>query len=82
MRKNFQLTVGELKELMEACRPVPYIIIGGIAPRSPQENANNAWKRLSARHGFIWDSVRPIPGKGQDCFSAECAVEPVEQPVG
>ena len=81
MRKEFQLTADELKQLLDACRPVPYMVFGGMAPRSPQENANDAWKRLAEQHGFVWDTVRPIAGKGQECFTAECAAELVESPA-
>lgn len=81
MRKEFQLTADELNGLLDACRPVPYMVFGGMPPRSPQENANDAWKRLAAQHGFVWDTVRPIAGKGQEWFTAECVAEPVESPV-
>jgi len=81
VRKEFQLTADELKRLLDACRPVPYMVFGGMVPRSPQENANDAWKRLAAQKGFVWDTVRPIAGKWPECFTAECAAEPVELPV-
>ena len=34
-RKEYEMTEAQLAKLLEACRPVPYIIVGGIPPRSP-----------------------------------------------
>ena len=71
MRKEFELTDEELKELLDASKPVPYMIIGGVIPRSPQENANDAWQRLGAKRGFRFLTVKPIAGKGMKFFTAE-----------
>lgn len=71
MVKEFKLTDEELKNLKDACKPVPYMIIGGCPPPSAQENANDAWKRLGNKYGFIWDTVRPIAGKDVSYFNAE-----------
>lgn len=60
--KEYEMTEPELAELQEACRPVPYLIIGGMEPPSPQDNANAAWKNLARKYGFVWDTVKPIPG--------------------
>jgi len=68
---NYEITEKELKGLLDACKPVPYMIIGGIAPKSPQENANRAWQKLAKKYGFKWDTVHPIQGKGQRFFTAE-----------
>ena len=46
-----------------------YMIIGGRAPISRQENANNAWKRLGNKIGFDHMAVRPN-GKGDRFFTA------------
>jgi len=69
-RVNYEMTEEDLKEILEACRPVPCIAIGGVAPSSPQENANRAWGRLGKKMGFESDTVRPIEGKDQRFFSA------------
>ena len=71
MTKEFILSDEDYAMLMSACKPVPYMIIGGVEPRSPQENANNAWMRLGEKYGFIWDSVRPVSGKSDRCITAE-----------
>lgn len=69
--KTYEMTQEDLDQILEACKPVPYIIIGGIPPRSPQENANTAWAELGRRMGFKHMTVRPIPGKEQRFFTAE-----------
>lgn len=74
MRKEFMMTKEQLDKLLDACKPVPYMVVGGIAPRSSQENANAAWARLGEEMGFEPMSVRPVSGKGMEVFTAE-AVE-------
>lgn len=69
--KRYTMTDEQLETLLDACKPVPYMIIGGHAPRSPQENANDAWKRLGDELGFDWETVRPVPGESQKVFEAE-----------
>lgn len=73
MRIKYTITDGQLKTLMDACRPVAYICIGGREPASPQENANNAWKRLGEEVGFKWDTVEPS-GSDPKMFTAEMLV--------
>lgn len=69
-RTNFTMTEEQEKRLLDAMKPVPYIFIGGLAPRSQQENANDAWRTLADELGFEWNTVEPVPGKGQRVFSA------------
>lgn len=68
--KDFEMTEADLQTLLEAMKPVPYIIVGGIAPRSRQESANDAWTALGKKMGFKPMTVRPN-GKGDRFFSAE-----------
>lgn len=68
-RKEYEMTPEDLNTLMEAMKPVPYIIIGGISPRSRQECANAAWAALGDKMGFQSMSVRPN-GKGDRFFTA------------
>lgn len=70
MRKNFEMTQGQLDKLLDACKPVPYMVIGGVHPRSPQENANDAWQALGKEMGFDHMTVKPT-GQGDRFFSAE-----------
>lgn len=69
-RQEYELTDEQLEALLEACRPVPYMVIGGIPPRSPQENANAAWQALGTEMGFDWSTVEPVPGKTENFFTA------------
>ena len=57
-------------ELMDACKPVRYMIADGTAPSSPQENANRAWKRLGEEMGFEYMTVTPLLDKGDRFFLA------------
>lgn len=68
-RMRFEMSAEQHERLLDACRPTPYIIVGGMAPRSPQENANAAWRSLSAEMGFDFRTVRPDP-EGTRFFSA------------
>lgn len=71
MRKEFVMSDEDLKKLYEASKPVPYILIGGIAPKSPQEYANMVWRELGKKMGFDYLTVKPVPGKGDKHFTAE-----------
>ena len=70
-RKEFCLNEDQFNRLMEACRPTPYMIIGGVMPRSPQENANEAWAVLGKELGFEPMSAQPVYGKDAHHFTAE-----------
>lgn len=77
MRREYEMTEEQLTQLLDACKPVPYMVMGGVEPSSPQENANSAWAALGREMGFDGMSVKPVSGKGQRFFTAE-AVEAVE----
>lgn len=68
-RTNYEMTEVELKELLDACKPTPCIMIGGSTGPSPQENANRAWELLGKKKGFDHMTVQAV-GKGQRFFSA------------
>jgi hypothetical protein len=70
MRREFEMTEDDLKELLEASKPVPYMVFGGVEPQSPRENAHAVWRVLGDRIGFAWKTVKPSAG-GQRFFSAE-----------
>ncbi len=71
MRREFEMTQKQLDEILEACKPVPYIAIQCGEPASPQENANNAWAALGKEMGFKHMTVEP--GKSDRFFTAEPA---------
>jgi len=70
MKKEFEMSETDLKELMEACKSVPMIALQCGTPRSPQENANDAWNRLGEKMGFDGSTVEPIFEKGTRFFVA------------
>jgi len=70
MRKEFKMSDEDLETILDACKPVVYIIIGGVIPTSPQENANRAWAKLGERMGFDHMTVKPTR-KGNKVFTAE-----------
>jgi hypothetical protein len=82
MKKRFKMTQEQLDTLLNACKPVTYMVVGGVPPRSPQENANDAWERLGVEMGFIWDTVSPVDGEDMSVFMAEPrAADPVAPPI-
>lgn len=70
MRKEYTMTDEQYNKLLAACKPVPYMIIGGVIPTSPQENANRAWKVLGKELGFKHMTVKPL-GTDPKKFTAE-----------
>jgi len=71
MRKEYEINEEQLKRLLEACMPVLYMWVGGLPPRSPQDNANSAWKQLGKELGFDYTTAQPVPGKSNKFFTAE-----------
>lgn len=71
MRKEYGISKEQLDTIIEACKPVMYIVAGGRGPRSPQENANTAWCALGEKLGFDGMTVQPISSKGNRFFTAD-----------
>jgi hypothetical protein len=73
MRKEFEMTQDELKQLLDSCKPTPVMYLSGGIPMfdTPQENANRAWQKLANEKGFVWDTVSGVPGKSSNFFTAE-----------
>jgi hypothetical protein len=67
--KKYTMTDAQYAKLLEACKPVPYMVFGGREPLSPQDRANLAWQALGEELGFIWDTVRPV-GPNEKEFEA------------
>lgn len=72
-RKEYELSAEDMKELLDAMKPVPLIMLQMGMPSSRQQNANAAWGRLGKRMGFKGDTARPIPGRSSNFFTAEIA---------
>ena len=60
---DYEMTEKQYKTLMDACKPVPYMIFGGMEPPSPQQNANDAWASLGKELNFDSTTVKPIQEK-------------------
>jgi hypothetical protein len=73
-RVEFEMTEAEYAEILEACRPVPWIMVGGVVPPSALENANAAWQRLGERRGF--DGMTVLPGRSRLHFTAIPTADP------
>lgn len=58
-RREFEMSEADLKDLLDASKPVPYMVFGGVPPRSSRENAHDAWRHLGERMGFEWETVKP-----------------------
>ena len=69
-RVEYELSEEDHAALLEACQPVPYIVVGGYPPSSPQQNANAAWAALGRKMGFNGGTVQPVVGKSQRFFTA------------
>lgn len=70
MRAEFEMTAEQEATLLAAMQPVPMIMLQCGTPRSQQENANDAWKRLGIELGFDGMTVEPS-SKGKRFFTAE-----------
>lgn len=70
---RYHMTEDQMKLVLDASRPVPYLVIGGVPPRSPQENANSAWRAVAAEHGCKWDTIKPAGTGDERDFDAEPA---------
>ncbi len=63
------MTQEDLNIILNACKPVPMIMLQCGTPPSQQEMANNAWKALGKKMGFDYMTVEPT-GEGNRFFSA------------
>lgn len=77
-RKEYQLSEVDRQMLIKASQPVPYLIVGGVQPLNPQENANRAWQSLGEKYHFDWETVERVEGKSDYYFTAI----PTEEPNG
>lgn len=82
MRKEFEMTEEQRNKLLDAMKPVPYMVIGGVEPRSLQDlqdRANDAWDELGREMGFVGSTAQAVPGKGERFFTAEVSATIVIQ---
>lgn len=59
MKKSYTMTQAQFDKLIDACKPVPMIMLQCGTQRSQQERANDAWKELGDELGFDHMTVQP-----------------------
>lgn len=69
-RREYEMTEEQLAVIRDASKPVPYLVVGGMPPGSPQENAHRAWQALGDEMGFDWQTAESAPGRGERFFTA------------
>ncbi len=68
-RTNYEMTTEDLEKILDACKPVPMIMLQCGPGRSQQDRANDAWEELGRRMGFDHMTVQPT-GQGDRFFTA------------
>lgn len=69
---QFTITEEEMQRVLEASKPVPYMVFGGMEPMPPQERANRAWQSIGEAHGVEWMSIRPVNEATRLMSGTEC----------
>ena len=54
---RYRMTDEELGRLKEACKPVTYIVVGGVPPVSPRTKAMRVWADVARRVGCIRSTI-------------------------
>ena len=70
MRKQYRMTPEQLTYLLDACKPVPAMMLQCGPTPTQQDNANRAWQKLGDDMGFHWYTALPA-GSDPHCFTAE-----------
>ena len=78
-RVNYEMSQEDLDELLESCKPVPYMVIGGSTGPSQQERANLAWGKLGKKMGFDSETVEPSPKSNRFFSAVPSETEPQKQ---
>lgn len=64
-RREYEVSPEDWDAILAACRPVPYLVMNGVATSSPQERANAAWRDLGRRMGFDGMTAEAAPRGGR-----------------
>ena len=72
MRQEYEMTEEDHEKIVKASQPVMAIALQCGPLRSPQENANAAWRELGERMGFKYMTVKPSD-RGVRFFTAEAS---------
>lgn len=72
MTQIFELTEEEFNEIKAIAQDdTPVMKIGDHwTGMDKQQRANDFWKRLGEKHGFVWDSVVGVEGVGVRFYQA------------
>ncbi len=71
MKKEYKLNDEQLKEMLEACKPVPVVKIAGQwLPDTQMDVVNNLWQKFGKKMKFDWKTAQGLPEKGQAYFKA------------
>lgn len=74
-RYEYEMSAEQYATIIEACKPVPMIMLQCGTPTSRQENANRAWCALGDEMGF--DGMTVEPSRDGERFFTAIAKEPV-----
>lgn len=75
---TYQLTDDEYNELLEASKPVPYMVFNGTVPEGPVEKSERIWRRIAERVGCDWRTIGAGPTEKQFCAEP---TQPPQSPV-
>lgn len=70
-RREFEMDAEQYARLIEGCKAIPAMLIGGVLPETSQVRANRAWAALGKEMGFDGKTVQPVRGRGPRFFTAE-----------
>jgi len=57
-RQDYRLSDADFSRLIEAGKPVAYLIANGSEPISPRDTIMRIWKEIADREGVDVDSIR------------------------
>lgn len=78
-RRDYRLTHADHTRLIEASKPVMYLVANGSEPTSPRDAAMRIWREIADREGVDVDSIR----QGSDGNGHYTAIPcPSRQPIG
>ena len=81
-RVNYQMTEEDKRDMIDACKGMPLMELGGYPVQSPSQRAREAWKLLGEKMGFDYKTVKPRIGKGERFFTAIPLKDKVQRTVG
>jgi hypothetical protein len=83
MKQEYELTQDEFAEIKSIAQDsTPVMKFGNYwSGMDKQDRANAFWKLLGEKHGFVWDSATPVPGKAMTFFYATPTRPKEEKPV-